>query len=71
MSEPIQVVDVFYQNYGPDDGIPPHWCCKYFQDGYAAYEYFATSEEAYEFAAKNGYLPGDKVTIEKFDGEIF
>ena len=71
MKEKIQVVDVFFQNYGPDEGIPPHWCCKFIRDGYAAYEYFATAKEAQTFAINNGYSSSDKVTIEPFDGEIF
>ncbi|QGY29796.1 hypothetical protein [Pantoea cypripedii] len=49
------VVDVFFQNYGPGDGIPPHWCCKFIRDGWADYEYFDTAEEAYNFAAQHGY----------------
>lgn len=27
--ENIIVEDVFHQDYGPEDGIPPHWCCKF------------------------------------------
>lgn len=27
----IIVADVFHQNYGTEDGIPPHWAVKYYQ----------------------------------------
>lgn len=57
MEEEIVVVEVFHQNYGPDDGIPPHWCCKYFKDGFAEYEYFENCDAAYEYAFKHGYAP--------------
>ncbi|EFB1429510.1 hypothetical protein FKN51_23860 [Escherichia coli] len=55
--ENIIVEDVFHQNYGPEDGTPPHWCCKFYRDGFADYEYFSTRGEAYDFAFKHGYKP--------------
>lgn len=36
---------------------PPHWCCKYFKDGFAEYEYFENCDAAYEYAFKHGYAP--------------
>ena len=28
----ITVVDIFHQNYGSEDGIPPHWAVKYYRN---------------------------------------
>ncbi|EFO2517155.1 TPA: hypothetical protein ACP2PY_002359 [Escherichia coli] len=56
-NENIIVEDVLHQDYGPEDGIPPHWCCKFYRDGFADYEYFSTKGEAYDFAFKHGYKP--------------
>lgn len=53
--EKVIVVDVFHQNYTQEDGIPPHWCCKFYRGGFVDYAYFATKEEAYTFAWENGY----------------
>lgn len=57
MEEKIIVVDVIHQNYAPGDGIPPHWACQYFKNGFAEYELFETKDEAYEYAFKHGYTP--------------
>lgn len=49
----IVVVDVFHQ--AADDGIPAHWCCQFVRDGWADYEYFSNSEDAYNFAYSHGF----------------
>ena len=49
----IVVVDVFYQ--AADDGIPAYWCCQFIRYGWADYEYFDNSEDAYNYAYSHGF----------------
>lgn len=44
----VTVVDILHQNYGPEDGIPPHWSVKYYRNKSAWPEYANT--ETYEEA---------------------
>lgn len=52
----IVVTKVIHQNYSlEEDGIPPHWACQYYVNGWAEYELFNTKEEAMAFAQEHGY----------------
>jgi len=45
------ITDIFHQ--GAQGGIPAHWCVQWYDGGLAAYEYFATKDEALEFALEH------------------
>jgi hypothetical protein len=49
--EKHEITDVFHQSAG--DGIPAHWCVQWYEGGWASYEYFATKDEAVEFALQH------------------
>ena len=51
----IIVVDIFHQNYGPEDGIPPHWVIKYYrnQSAWPEYQNTETYEEAEAWIRQN------------------
>lgn len=50
------VTEVFYQDFDSDDGIPPHWCCKYIENGFVDYCYFSSKDDAFDFAKNHGYF---------------
>jgi hypothetical protein len=58
----VTVVDIFHQNYGPEDGIPSHWSVKYYRNKSAWPEYKNT--ETYEEA--EAWIRQNAVNAEDF-----